>query len=443
MGMFAMFGGAGADAGAARKPALYAALDLGAAKTVCFIARTEPTLAGLRPRVIGVGHVSTRGVRAGAVVDMEAAAGSIRAAVDNAERMAGQTVSALHVSSACGAPSSTRIAADMELDQREVRDRDLRRIIHEAASAFDEPGRAILHALALSWRVDGHRGVKDPRAMVGEVLGVDLHLVTCAADPLHNLAACVERAGYSVAGVAATPYASGLAALTPDELELGVMVIDMGAQLTTLSIFAEGVLQHVDALPVGGAHVTSDIARGLSTPLSAAERIKALSGSALDSPEDDQVMIEAPPLAGGAAAATTMTQHPRALLNAIIRPRLEEIFELARDRVKAAGAAGAAGRGLVLTGGAAQTPGLAQLAGRVMSKQVRLGRPETLNGLGDAVSGPAFSACAGLILRAVNGPPEALAGLPRTLTPAPRGRRAHAPEERGPAAVWRWFAESF
>ncbi|KAA5805532.1 cell division protein FtsA [Alkalicaulis satelles] len=436
-----MFGAAGGESAGARKPALYAALDLGASKTVCFIARTEPTLAGLRPRVIGVGHVPTRGVRAGAVVDMEAAASAIRAAVDNAERMAGQTVSALHVAAACGAPSSTRIAVDMELDQREVRERDLRRIIHEAASAFDEPGRAIVHALALSWRVDGHRGVKDPRAMVGEVLGVDLHLVSCAADPLHNLAACVERAGYSVAGVTATPYASGLAALTADELELGVMVIDMGAQLTTLSIFAEGVLQHVDALPVGGAHVTSDIARGLSTPLAAAERIKALSGSALDSPEDDQVMIEAPPLAGG--ASHTMTQHPRAMLNAIIRPRLEEIFELARDRVKTAGAAGAAGRGLVLTGGASQTPGITQLAGRVMSKQVRIGRPETLNGLGDAVSGPAFSAGAGLILRAVNGPPEALAGLPRALTPAPRGRKAAAPAERGPAAVWRWFAESF
>ena len=337
------------EAAAARKPAIYAALDLGAAKTVCFIARTEPTLAGLRPRVIGVGHVSTKGVRAGAVVDMEAAAASIRAAVDNAERMAGQTVSELHISSACGGLSSTRIAVDMDLDQREVRDRDLRRIIHEAAGVFDEPGRTILHALALSWRVDGHRGVRDPRAMVGEVLGVDLHLVSCAADPLHNLAACVEKAGYSVAGVAATPYVSGLAALTRDELELGVMVLDLGAQMTSLAVFAEGVLQHVDAMPVGGAHVTSDIARGLSTPMSAAERIKALNGSALDSPEDDQVMIEAPPLSGG--PSSTMTQHPRALLNAIVRPRLEEIFEMARDRVKLADAASAAGRGLVLTGG--------------------------------------------------------------------------------------------
>lgn len=429
------------DAATARKPAVYAALDLGAAKTVCFIARTEPTLAGLRPRVIGVGHVSTKGVRAGAVVDMEAAAASIRAAVDNAERMAGQTVSELHVSAACGGLSSTRIAVDMELDQREVRDRDLRRVIHEAASVFDEPGRTILHALALSWRVDGHRGVRDPRAMVGEVLGVDLHLVSCAADPLQNLAACVEKAGYSVAGVAATPYVSGLAALTRDELELGVMVLDLGAQMTSLAVFAEGVLQHVDAMPVGGAHVTSDIARGLSTPMSAAERIKALNGSALDSPEDDQVMIEAPPLSGG--PASTMTQHPRAMLNAIIRPRLEEIFEMARDRVKSADAASAAGRGLVLTGGAAQMPGIAQLAGRVMSKQVRLGRPESLNGLGDAVSGPAFSACAGLIQRAVHGPGEALAGLPRMLSPADRQRRIHAPGERGPAAVWRWFAESF
>ncbi|MFP4519595.1 MAG: cell division protein FtsA [Oceanicaulis sp.] len=438
MGMMSFFKGKAEAPAVTRKPGVFAALDIGAAKTICFIAKTEPTLAGLRPRVIGVGHQSTRGVRAGAVVDMEAAAESIRAAVVNAERMAGHTVTEITLAASAGAPGSSRIAVDMDIADSEVTDRDLRRILGTALREHDEPGRVILHALPLSWRVDGHRGVRDPRGMFGKGLGVDLHVVSAQAEPLQNLIACVERCQLSVAGVAATPYASGLAALSPDEMELGAVLVDMGAHTTTLAVFAEGALQHVDALPVGGAHVTSDIARGLQTPITAAERIKALYGCALDSPDDDQVMIETPPVAGG----QQMVQQPRALLNAIIRPRLEEIFELLRDRLEAAGADKAAGRRLVLTGGASQLPGTGELAGRVLGKSARVGRPEHLSGLGDAVAGPGFSACAGVIHRCVTGPVEAISGPPRFIQTGPR-RRAPITGERGPKAVLRWFAESF
>ena len=427
------------DAPAARKAGVFAGLDIGASKTTCFIARTEQTLAGLRPRVIGVGHVSTRGVRAGAVVDMDAAAASVRGAVENAEAMAGQPITDITVSAAAGSPASTRIAVDMDLASREVTDRDLRRVLGEAMRRQHEAGRVVLHALPLSWRVDGHRGVKDPRGMFGEGLGVDLHIVSAAADPVQNLVACVERCHLDVAGVAAAPYAAGLSALSADEMELGVLVIDMGAQVTSAAIFNEGALQHLDCVPVGGAHVTNDIARGLSTPVGAAERIKALHGCALDSPDDDRLMIEAPPVAG--SGETGMAQHPRALLNAIIRPRLEEIFELIRDRLDAAGAREAGGRQMVLTGGAAQLPGTAELAGRVLGKQARIGRPASLAGLGDAVSGPAFSACAGIAHRHVSGPVEAIAGPPRF--EARTSVRRFETTERGPAAIWRWFAESF
>jgi len=423
-----------------RKSGVFAALDIGAAKTVCFIAKTEETLAGLRPRVIGVGHQSTRGVRAGQVVDVAAAVDSIRAAVENAERMAGHTVSEVSLAVSAGAPSSSRISVDMDLASREVTDRDLRRILAEALRQHQETGRVLIHALPLSWRVDGHRGVKDPRGMFGEALGVDLHLVSAASDPLQNLITCVERCQLSVNDVAATPYVSGIAALAADERDLGALLIDMGAHTTTVAVFNEGALQHVDVVPVGGAHVTNDIARGLSTPVNAAERIKALHGCALDSPDDDQILIETPPVAGSGAA--TMGQQPKALLNAIIRPRLEEVFELVRDRLDAAGATSAAGRSVVLTGGASQLPGAAQLAGRVLGKQARLGRPDSLAGLGDAVSGPAFSAAAGLLLRSVQGPVEAISGVPR-FDHTPMRIRESATSDRGMKAVWRWFAESF
>ncbi len=439
MGLMGVFGHK-ASSDTKAKPGVYAAVDIGAGKTVCFLARTEQTLAGLRPRVIGVGHVSTRGVRAGAIVDMEAAADSVRSAVENAERMANHTVSEVVLSAAAGAPTSARISVDMDLAASEVTDRDLHRILAEALHQHREPDRVMLHALPVSWRVDGHRGVKDPRGMFGNQLGVDLHVVSAAADPIQNLIACVERCQLTVSGVAATPYVSGLGVLTPDERELGALVVDMGAHVTSFAVFAEGALQHVDALPVGGAHVTSDIARGLTTPIQAAERIKVLYGCALDSPDDDQVMIETPPVAGG--DSSTMGQQPRALLNAVIRPRLEEIFELMRDRLEAAGVDRAAGRSLVLTGGASQLPGTGELAGRILGKQARVARPEALAGLGDAVSGPGFSACAGVIQRSVKGPVEAISGPPRFERASMR-RRPVEVVDRGPKAILRWFAESF
>ncbi|MEO1039691.1 MAG: cell division protein FtsA [Pseudomonadota bacterium] len=422
-----------------KAPSVFAALDIGATKIACFIVKTEQTVVGPRPRVIGVAHQPSRGIRAGKVTDMDAASRAVKGAIEHAERMAKTALTEVILVTTAGAPASSRVQIEAPLSQaREVSDRDLRRALSAGLQEFFQPGRVMLHAIPVSWRVDDHRGVKDPRGMYGRELGLDLHVITAAADPLRNLATCIERCHIGVAGVVATPYASGLAVLTPDEMSLGALVVDMGANATSVGVFSEDGLVHVDSLPLGGAHVTTDIARGLSTPPGAAERIKALYGCALDSPDDDRVMIEAPPVAGETGA--TMSQHPRAMLNSIIRPRLEEIFELARDRLRAADMDAVSGRRMVLTGGACQLPGTAELASRVFGKQARLGRPETLNGLGDLVSGPAFSACAGAILRESQGAAEAINGAP-SFAAAPG--LPHAGGERGPRAVLRWFAESF
>ncbi len=423
-----------------RKSGIYAALDIGASKTVCLITKIEQTLAGSHPRVIGVGHQSTRGLRSGQVVDAAAVEESIQSAVDAAEHMARCTVNEVYLAVSVGAPSSTRISVDMDLAAREVTDRDLDQIRAEALRRHHEPGRFLLHALLLSWRVDGYRGVKYPRGMLGKTLGVEVHLVSAASDPVQNLITCVERCQLSVVNVSATPYVSGIATLVADECDLGVLVIDMGAHTTTAAVFNEGVFQHVDGVPVGGAHVTNDIARGLSTPINEAERIKTLRGSALDGPDDDQIMIEIPPVTGQGAAS--MFQKSKASLNAIIRPRLEEIFELVHNRLDAAGVTGAAGCSVVLTGGASRLPGIAELAARILGKQVRLGCPDKLAGLPDAARGPDFSAVAGLLIQSVRGPAEMIPGTPR-FDHMPAHIREYATSGRGVKALWSWFAESF
>ena len=423
-----------------KTPGVCAALDVGSSKIACFIAKADQTIAGPRPRVVGVGHQSSRGVRAGAIVDMDEAAEAIRAAVEQAERMAGLAVNSVTVTLSAGQPSSTRIAAEIDLPQREVAERDLRRLLDGALSEFAVDDRVVLHAIPLAWSVDDHRGIRDPRGMFGRTLGVEVHVITAAIGPLRNLMTCVERCHFDLKGVVATPYASGLSALGDDEVQLGATLIDMGAGATTAAVFAEGALLHIDTVPVGGSHVTSDVARGLSTPLAAAERLKTLYGSALDSPDDDQQMIEVPSVTGDRVYGSA----PRSLLNSIIRPRLEETFELIRDRLDAAGVSKSSGRCLVLTGGAAQLPGTAELAARVFGKQVRIAGPGGITGLGDAVSGPAFSAVAGVVRRETRGAAEAIAGPPRVrgLSNA-RTRRDPARESDRGGAVWRWFAESF
>jgi cell division protein FtsA len=418
-----------------------AALDVGSSKIACFIAKTDPTISGPRPRVVGVGHQSSRGMQGGAVVDMDAATESIRAAIEQAERMAGQAVNSVSVTLSAGQPTSTRLAAEIDLAQREVTDRDLRSLLNGALAQFDVADRVVLHAIPLAWTVDEHRGVRDPRGMFGRKLGVEVHVITAAKGPLRNLMTCVERCHLDLKSVVATPYASGLSALGDDEIKLGVTLIDMGAGATTASVFAEGALLHIDAIPVGGTHVTSDIARGLSAPIAAAERLKTLYGSALDSPDDDQQMIEVPAVSAG--GTTAFESVPRSLLNSIVRPRLEETFELIRDRLEAAGVGRAAGRRLVLTGGAAQLPGTTELATRVFGKQVRIAGPCGVTGLGDAVSGPAFSAVAGVVRRETRGAAEAISG-----PPVLSGVRAQsmAPSEKAAmngGTMWRWLAESF
>jgi cell division protein FtsA len=205
----------------------------------------------------------------------------------------------------------------------------------------------------------------------------------------------VGRCHLDVAGIVVGPYAAGLACLVEDEQQLGVTVIDMGGGTTSIGVFFDGNLIFCDTVPVGGAHVTSDIARGLSTPLAHAERMKTLYGHAIRSPADERETIAVPQV--GEEEDGQANHVPKSLLVGIIGPRLEETFELVRERLEKSGFDKLAGRRIVLTGGACQLPGTRELAGLILDKQVRVGRPLKIGGLAEATQGSAFSTCAGLL----------------------------------------------
>lgn len=369
-----------------------AALDVGTTKVCCFIARGEE--AGVL-RVLGIGHHGAQGVRSGTVVDMEACATSIGHAVHAAEQRAGETIRRVVVNISGGQPMSHNFAAEVPVAGPVVADGDLRRALAQSRTLQVSPDSHLLHALPVGYILDGTSGIRDPRGMFGEHLGVRLHVITAAAGPVRNLTACVARCHLDIDSLVLSAYASGLACLVGDELEMGSACIDMGGGTTTVSVFFEGSLVFTDCVPVGGIHITNDIARGLNTPLVHAERIKTLYGSALPGPADARDSIDVPQV--GEDEQSQPYRATKADLVRIIQPRVEEILELVNERLEKSGFTKQAGRRVVLTGGSSQLPGMRDLAQQVLRRQVRIGRPTRLAGLAEAASGPAFSTVAGLL----------------------------------------------
>jgi cell division protein FtsA len=390
---------------------LVTAVDLGATKVACFIMKGEASRKAERAlSAAGVGYVQSRGVRGGSIVDMDEAARAIGQAVERAEAMAGLDVQGITITTSLGQPASQRATARIPLGGRAVTENDQARAVAQALASVRQPRRQPIHLRPIAWTLDGQRHVQDPTGMSGRTLSLDLLVVTMNEAVWQTLGHCVDRAYLQLEGVMASPYASALAALEEDEIELGAICIDMGGGSTSVAVFSGGALTHVDSLPVGGAHVTQDIARGLSTSLVGAERIKTFYGSAIASANEDREMIEAPPRGDDPGAGPVTA--PRSLLKGIIAPRVEETLELLRDRLRAAGALGDPGAGLVLIGGASLLAGTREVALRVFDRPARLGRPRRLPNVADAAAGPAFCAAAGVLQRAAFGPRDS---MPRRL----------------------------
>ncbi|MCW5696758.1 MAG: cell division protein FtsA [Bauldia sp.] len=386
-----------------KKTTAVAVLDIGSSKICCMIARLKPSEPGEAlpgrthtVQLIGIGHQKARGVKSGAIVDLEAAERAIRLAVDAAERMARVTIDSLVVNVASGRLASETFSAQVPVAGAEVGEADIGRVLAAGRAHSVSEGRTVVHSLPIGYSLDGHRGVRDPRGMVGRTLGVDMHVVTANFAPLENLELCVNRSHLAIAATVANPYASGLATLVDDEADLGVVTVDLGAATTTMAVFLNGQFIHADGIAIGGHHITVDIARGLSTSLESAERLKLMHGSALVSGADDADILSVPPL--GDEEREVPNRLPRAALNRIIRARVEEILELVRDRLNDSGFAALVGRRIVLTGGASQLNGLAEAARRILARNVRLGRPLGVSGLPEVARGPSHATTVGMLI---------------------------------------------
>lgn len=387
---------------ALRRSAVVAALDVGTNKIVCLIARLkpQPPQEVLRRRshaveVIGFSHIESRGIKAGSVIELAEAEAAIRHAVDLAERMARCQVDSVIVSLSAGRPASELFAASVDVPG-EVRDKDIARVMAAGNRLSVRDRRVVLHSLPISYSVDAERGIRDPRGMLGSHFAVDMHVVTADTAAARNLMLAIERCHLSVEAMALSPYVAGLSALADDEADLGAAVVDMGAGTTTMAVFSAGRFVHADGFALGGRHVTMDIARGLSASLQDAERIKTLYGNVLSGVMDDRDMIGVPAVSGDDREAPQFVS--RATLTRIIKPRMEEILEMVRDRLAASPFASEPRGRVIATGGAAELTGFAELAARILGRPVRIGRPLGISGLPEGAKGAAFAAAAGLLV---------------------------------------------
>ena len=371
----------------------FGVLDIGTTKIVCVIGRIE---GDGTPRALGFGWQKALGVKAGSIIDLEAAERAIRAAVAQAEEMADVQLRGVIVNLSCGQPASRSQNVQWPIGGRAATEADLRAMLHEGRRRAEAEGRSVLHALPLGFMVDATPGVPDPRGMVCDTLSARLHVVDASENSLSNLALCLSRCDLDVEEVVSAPFAAGLACLDADEAELGTVIIEMGGGTTSLAVFADGNLAHTAQLPIGGWQVTNDLARVLSTPIAHAERLKTMHGSALEG-DDRGEMLPVPQVG---EAEEHLARVPRRMITSIIRPRVEETFEILRDRLENAALPRDMTRRIVLTGGASQLIGVTELASRVLDRpigQIRIARPRQLRGLPETVSGASFSTTIGLM----------------------------------------------
>ena len=367
----------------------FGVLDIGTTKIVCIIGRIE---SDGTPRVLGLGNRQGQGINAGSITDLDKAERAIRAAVGEAEEMADTRLRNVIVNLSCGQPMSRLFNVQFQVGGRAVTEDDIRSALATGRNRAMLDGRQVVHALPLGFTADEVPGVADPRGLFCDVLGTRLHVIDTAATAVRTLASCLQSCDLGLAELVASPFAAGLSTLVEDEKRIGATVLDMGGGGTGMAVFADGQLLHTSQIPMGGVHVTSEIARLLSTSFEHAERLKTFYGSAQSSPDDLRETVPVKPVGEAEHHIATI---PRAAVVGIIIPCMERLFGMVRDRLDSFGPD--IGTRVVLTGGASNLTGVREMAAAFLDRPVRLGVPAFVRDLPVRGAGADFATAVGLL----------------------------------------------
>lgn len=367
---------------------LIVGLDIGTTK-ICAIVG-EPGEDGIH--IIGIGSHPSKGLRKGVVVNIESTVAAIKRAVEEAELMAGCDITTVNASITGSHVKGINSRGIVAIKEREVRPTDMQRVIDAAQQVAIPVDREVLHVIPQEYIIDNQDGVRDPVGMSGVRLEAKVHIVTAAVSAAQNVIKCCNRAGLNVGEIILAPLATAESVLGQDEKELGAAVVDIGGGTTDLAIFANGSVMHTTVLPLGGNHLTNDVAVGLRTPANEAEKIKQRYGCVLTSLVSREETIEVPSVGG---------RNPRILsrqiLSEILEPRMEEIFNLVRQEIARAGFEDRISAGIVLAGGCATLEGMPELAEQVFNLPVRRGLPREVGGLTDVVRNSMYATGVGLV----------------------------------------------
>ena len=367
-------------------------LDLGTSRVAVVIAESDEP--GSSVTILGVGVSPSDGLRKGVVVNLEKTIASIQAATVQAERMAGQRIESVVVSlggTHLWSQNSTGVVAVAHPDH-EIEEDDVQRVVEASRAISVASDRQVVHVIPRAYTVDGQDGVRDAVGMTGRRLEVETNIVTGAQTAIQNVIKCVHGAGFDVDDVVVAGLAGGEGVLSQQEIELGVCLVEIGAGTTNVVVYNDGSARRLAVLPVGGNHVTSDIAIGLRTTLDEAENLKLNYGHSLPDVIDQGERVEVRQVGGDRIQAL-----PRKFLAEIIGPRMVEIFQMAREEVRKSGFDQLLPAGVVVAGGGSRLMGTMDCAQAVFNTSARLGQPLGLSGLADRAHGPSFAVASGLV----------------------------------------------
>jgi cell division protein FtsA len=369
---------------------LLTGLDVGTSKVCALVADASPEG---EVAVLGHGVAPCTGLRKGVVVNIEATVEAIRAALDEAEKSSGSRVGSVVAGVAGPHIRGLNSHGIVAVRGGEVSTRDVERVIDAARAVAIPLDRQVLHILPQQFAVDDQEGVREPVGMAGVRLEARIHIVTAAQSYGQNLSKCCERAGVTPTELLFEPLASADATLFPEERELGVALIDIGGGTTDIVVFHSGAVMHTAVLPLGGNHLTSDIAAGIRTPVSEAEKLKVAYGAATSQVVRRDQMVQVAGVGGRDPKSIA-----RKMLADIIEPRMEEIFAMAQREIMRSGVADNLASGVVLVGGSSLLEGTQELAERIFGVPVRRGLPINLKGMPEELMKPMYTTAAGLIL---------------------------------------------
>jgi len=371
------------------KERIVVGLDIGTTKICAVVAAVDDSG---KCEIVGIGTSPSKGLRKGVVINIDATVDSIKKAVEEAELMAGVPIQGVYAGIAGGHIKGFNSHGVVAVKTREVTRKDIERVIDAAQAVAMPLDREVIHILPQEYIVDDQDGIKDPLGMSGVRLEARVHIVTGAVTSAQNIIKSCHRAGLDVLDIVLEPLAAAMAVLTEEEKEIGVVMVDIGGGTTDIAIFGNGSIKHSAVLALGGANLTNDLAYGLRTPVTEADKIKRQHGCALIEMVDDDEMVEVLSVGGHKPRKIS-----RRTVAEIVEPRAEEFFDLINRELLRSGHDDKVASGVVLTGGTVIMPGMPELAEQVFNLPVRRGTPFNIGGLVDVVNSPMYATAVGLV----------------------------------------------